>query len=94
MPKKCNYNLHELSSLKVKIGDKVSKGAVLAVIENEKIKTSPEPTEEKIKPLVLKKEVFMPLCFPKCNKVMKGQLDKPNYRVLKNIIIYLKTIIN
>jgi len=31
----------------------------------------------------IKKEVFMPLCCPKCNKVMKGQLDKPNYRIHK-----------
>lgn len=32
---------------------------------------------------VIKKEVFMPLCCPKCGKVMKGQLDKPNYKVHK-----------
>ena len=25
----------------------------------------------------------MPLCCPECNKVMKGQLDKPNYRIHK-----------
>ena len=25
----------------------------------------------------------MPLCCPKCSKVMKGQLDKPNYRIHK-----------
>ncbi len=31
----------------------------------------------------IKKEIFMPLCCPKCNKVMKGQLDKPNYRIHK-----------
>ena len=25
----------------------------------------------------------MPLCCPECGKVMKGQLDKPNYRIHK-----------
>ena len=31
----------------------------------------------------IKKEVFMPLCCPKCGIVMKKRLDKPNYRVHK-----------
>ena len=31
----------------------------------------------------LKKEVFMPLSCPCCNKVMKKRLDKPNYRIHK-----------
>ena len=31
----------------------------------------------------IKKEVFMPLCCPECGKVMKGQLDKPNYKIHK-----------
>ena len=31
----------------------------------------------------IKKEVFMPLCCPKCGKVMKKRLDKPNYKVHK-----------
>jgi transcription elongation factor Elf1 len=31
----------------------------------------------------IKKEIFMPLCCPRCNKVMKGQLDKPNYKIHK-----------
>ena len=31
----------------------------------------------------IKKEVFMPLCCPKCSKVMKKRLDKPNYKVHK-----------
>ena len=31
----------------------------------------------------LKKEVLMPLCCPKCNKVMKKRLDKPNYKLHK-----------
>jgi hypothetical protein len=31
----------------------------------------------------IKKEIFMPLCCPKCNKVMKKRLDKPNYKIHK-----------
>ena len=31
----------------------------------------------------IKKEIFMPLSCPKCNKVMKKKLDKPNYRIHK-----------
>jgi hypothetical protein len=31
----------------------------------------------------IKKEVFMPLCCPECNKVMKKRLDKPNYKIHK-----------
>ena len=50
----------KISSLEVKIGDKVSKGSVLAVIESEEVKTSTEPIKQKegkTKPLVLKKEI-------------------------------------
>jgi len=59
----------KISSLKVKIGDKVSKGNVLAVIENEKAETleeiekpeeSKEQKKEKVKPLILKKEEVLP----------------------------------
>jgi len=42
----------KISSLEVKIGDKVSKGSVLAVIESEEVKTSAKPIKEKKKPLV------------------------------------------
>ncbi len=31
----------------------------------------------------IKKEVFIPLCCPKCNKVIKSRLSKDNYRVHK-----------
>ena len=51
----------KIASLKVKIGDKVSKGSVLAVIESEEVKTSEDPikqTKEKTKPLLLKKEIL------------------------------------
>ena len=50
----------KISSLEVKIGDKVSKGSVLAVIESEKVETSTEPIKQKegkTKPLVLKTEI-------------------------------------
>ena len=31
----------------------------------------------------IKKEVFMPLSCPKCDKIMKNRLDKPNYKIHK-----------
>ena len=31
----------------------------------------------------IKKEIFIPLCCPKCNKVMKHHLDKSNYKIHK-----------
>jgi hypothetical protein len=31
----------------------------------------------------IRKEVFIPLCCPKCDKVMKHHFDKPNYRIHK-----------
>ena len=31
----------------------------------------------------IKKEIFMPLSCPKCSKIMKKRLDKPNYRIHK-----------
>ena len=49
----------KISSLEVKIGDKVSKGSVLAIIESEETKASErtkKKNNEKNKPLVLKKE--------------------------------------
>ena len=53
----------KISSLAVKIGDKVSKGSVLAVIDNESEETSDKSDtekKEKIKPLILKKEEVLP----------------------------------
>jgi len=32
---------------------------------------------------IIKKEVFMPLSCPCCNKIMKKRLDKPNYKIHK-----------
>ena len=64
-----------ISSVKVKIGDKVSKGSVLAVIESEEVKTSAEPIKEKkekTKPLVLKKEIFKKdEILPETEKIIK-----------------------
>ena len=40
----------KISSLEVKIGDKVSKGSVLAVIESEETKNSEKQAKEKTKP--------------------------------------------
>ena len=53
----------KISSLAVKIGDKVSKGSVLAVIDNESEEASDKSDtekKEKIKPLILKKEEVLP----------------------------------
>ena len=52
----------KISSLKVKLGDKVSKGSVLAVIEDGKTTTSEKQRElkkEKTKPLILKQEEIL-----------------------------------
>ena len=53
-------------------------------VENKKkwtIKNGIKQTISKLDPI--KKEVHIPLCCPKCNKVMKHRLDKPNYRIHK-----------
>jgi len=53
----------KISALKVKIGDKVSKGSVLALIDDEKAKVEQQPSEqekEKTKPLVLKEDNLLP----------------------------------
>ena len=53
----------KISALKVKIGDKVSKGSVLALIDDEKAKVEQQPQEqekEKTKPLVLKEDNLLP----------------------------------
>ena len=56
----------KISSLKVKIGDKVSKGSVLAIIGDEKVEISKKTEKadkqkkEKIRPLILKEEKILP----------------------------------
>lgn len=53
-------------------------------VENKKTWTIKDGIKQTISKMdAIKKEIFMPLCCPKCGKVMKGQLDKPNYRVHK-----------
>ena len=55
----------KISSLEVKIGDKVSKGSVLAIIEGYEVEASnekkrlKEPEKEKKEPLILKKEEIL-----------------------------------
>ena len=52
--------------------------------ENGKTWTIKDGIKQTISKLdAIKKEVFMPLCCPKCGKVMKNQLDKPNYKAHK-----------
>jgi len=53
-------------------------------VENKKTWTIKDGIKQTISKMdAIKKEIFMPLCCPKCGKVMKGQLDKPNYKVHK-----------
>ena len=53
----------KISALKVKIGDKVSKGSVLALIDDENTKVEQKPSEqekEKTKPQELKEDNLLP----------------------------------
>ena len=53
-------------------------------VENKKTWTIKKGIKQTVSKLeTLKKEVFMPLSCPKCNKIMKKRLDKPNYRIHK-----------
>ena len=52
--------------------------------ENKKTWTIKNGIKQTVSKLdTIKKEVFVPLCCPKCNKIMKKHLDKPNYRIHK-----------
>ena len=52
--------------------------------ENKKTWTIKNGIKQTISKLdAIKKEIFMPLCCPKCNNVMKNRLDKPNYKIHK-----------
>ena len=54
-------------------------------VENKKTWTIKNGIKQTISKLdKIKKEVFTPLCCPKCSKVMKSQLDKSNYKIHKN----------
>ncbi len=53
-------------------------------VENKKTWTIKNGIKKSISKLKsIKKEIFMPLSCPECNKVMKKRLDKPNYRIHK-----------
>ena len=53
-------------------------------VENKKTWTIKDGIKQTISKMdKIKKEIFMPLCCPKCGKVMKKRLDKPNYKVHK-----------
>ena len=53
-------------------------------VENKKTWTIKDGIKQSISKMdAIKKEIFMPLCCPKCSKVMKKRLDKPNYKVHK-----------
>ena len=53
--------------------------------ENKKTWTIKNGIKQTVSKLdAIKKEVFMPLCCPKCSKVMKNTLDKDNYKMHKN----------
>ena len=56
-------------------------------VENKKTWTIKNGIKQTISKLdKIKKEIYMPLCCPKCNKVMKAQLDKPNYKIHKKCL--------
>ena len=53
-------------------------------VENKKTWTIKNGIKQTISKLdKVKKEIFTPLCCPNCGKVMKGQLDKPVYKIHK-----------
>tara|TARA_R110000850_G_scaffold260495_3_gene387795 strand:- start:1084 stop:1701 length:618 start_codon:yes stop_codon:yes gene_type:complete len=53
-------------------------------VENKKTWTIKKGIKQTISKLdAIKKEVFIPLCCPKCSKVIKGRLSKDNYKVHK-----------
>jgi bacterioferritin-associated ferredoxin len=53
-------------------------------VENKKTWTIKDGIKQTISKMdKIKKEIFMPLCCPKCSKVMKKRLDKPNYKIHK-----------
>ena len=53
-------------------------------VENKKTWTIKNGIKQTISKLdSIKKEVFVPLCCPKCSKIMKHRFDKDNYKVHK-----------
>ena len=53
-------------------------------VENKKTWTIKNGIKQTVSKLdAIKKEIFTPLCCPKCSKVMKHHLDKSNYKIHK-----------
>jgi len=53
-------------------------------VENKKTWTIKDGIKQTVSKMdKIKKEIFMPLCCPKCSKIMKKRLDKPNYKINK-----------
>ena len=80
-----------ISSLEVKIGDKVSKGSVLAVIESEDDKTSAEPTKqkkEKTKPPILEKKEILPETEKIIKEAESSTTQKPENKQTKKVYPY------
>ena len=54
-------------------------------VENKKTWTIKDGIKQTVSKMdKIKKEIFMPLCCPKCSKVMKHHLDISNYKIHKN----------
>jgi len=54
-------------------------------VENKKTWTIKDGIKQTISKMdAIKKEIFVPLCCPKCSKVMKHHLDISNYKIHKN----------
>jgi len=78
----------KISSLEVKIGDKVSKGSVLAIIEDGEIDTSDElhkQKEEKTKTLILKEEEILPDTEKIIKQAESAIVKKPNKEKVKEV---------
>ena len=78
----------KISSLKIKIGDKVSKGDVLAIIEDGEVETSEEPREqkkEKTIPLILKKEEILPEAEKIIKQAESAIVQKPKKETTKMV---------
>jgi pyruvate dehydrogenase E1 component len=78
----------KISALRVKIGDKVSKGSVLALIDDKETKVeeqSPKQEKEETKPLVLKEDDL----FPETEKIIKDAestiLQKPKEKLPQKV---------
>jgi len=78
----------KISALKVKIGDKVSKGSVLALIDDEETKVeqqSSEQEKEKTKPLVLKEYDVLPETEKIIEEAESSVIQKPKKEEAKKV---------